>query len=41
LVIGLRSLVTEGSIDVDRVMTLIGPMFWNGIAPSPGDPMPT
>jgi AcrR family transcriptional regulator len=41
LVIGLRYLVTEGTIDVDRVMGLIGPMFWNGIAPNPGDPMPT
>lgn len=41
LVIGLRYLVTEGSIDVDRVVGLIGPMFWNGIAPYPGDPMPT
>ena len=33
LVIGLRSLVVEGRIDVDRVMAMIGPMFWNGIAP--------
>jgi AcrR family transcriptional regulator len=41
LVIGLRYLVTEGAIDVDRVVDLIGPMFWNGIAPNPGDPMPT
>jgi AcrR family transcriptional regulator len=41
LVIGLRSLVTEGSIDVDGVMAMIGPMFWHGIAPAPGDPMPT
>ncbi len=41
LVIGLRSLVTEGSIDVDRVMSMIGPMFWGGIAPNPGDPVPT
>lgn len=41
LVIGLRYLVTEGSIDVDRVVDLIGPMFWSGIAPNPGDPMPT
>ena len=40
LVIGLRCLVTEGSIDVDRVMSMIGPMFWSGIAPNPGDPMP-
>ena len=40
LVIGLRSLVTEGSIDVDRVMSMIGPMFWSGIAPNPADPMP-
>jgi AcrR family transcriptional regulator len=41
LVIGLRSLVTDGSIDVDRVMAMVGPMFWNGIAPHSGDPLPT
>jgi AcrR family transcriptional regulator len=41
LVIGLRSLVTQGFIDVDGVMAMIGPMFWHGIAPAPGDPMPT
>jgi AcrR family transcriptional regulator len=35
LVIGLRSLVVEGHIDVDRVTALIGPMFWHGIAPDP------
>jgi AcrR family transcriptional regulator len=33
LVIGLRSLVLEGSIDVDRVTDAIGPMFWHGLAP--------
>lgn len=33
LVVGLRALVVDGHIDVDRVMTLIGPMFWHGIAP--------
>jgi TetR/AcrR family transcriptional regulator len=36
LVIGLRALVVEGHIDVDRVMALIGPMFWHGIAPPSG-----
>jgi len=35
LVIGLRALVVEGRIDVDRVMASIGPMFWFGIAPTP------
>ncbi len=40
LVIGLRSIVTEGSINVDRIMTMIGPMFWNGIAADPGSPYP-
>jgi hypothetical protein len=33
LVIGLRSLVVEGSIDVDRVTELLDPMFWHGLAP--------
>lgn len=33
LVIGLRALVVDGHIDVDRVMALIGEMFWYGIAP--------
>lgn len=33
LVIGLRALVVDGHIDVDRVMAMIGPMFWHGIAP--------
>ena len=36
LVIGLRALVVEGHIDVDRVMAMIGPMFWHGIAPPSG-----
>jgi TetR/AcrR family transcriptional regulator len=36
LVIGLRALVVEGHIDVDRVMAIIGPMFWHGIAPPSG-----
>jgi AcrR family transcriptional regulator len=35
LVIGLRALVVDGHIDVDRVMAMIGPMFWYGIAPAP------
>lgn len=34
LVIGLRSLVLEGSIDVGRVTDAIGLMFWHGLAPS-------
>jgi TetR/AcrR family transcriptional regulator len=34
LVIGLRALVVDGQIDIDRAMDLIGPMFWHGIAPS-------
>lgn len=34
LVVGLRSLVVEGHIDVDGVIERIGPMFWYGIAPS-------
>lgn len=33
LVIGLRALVVDGQIDIDRAMDLIGPMFWHGIAP--------
>lgn len=40
LVIGLRALVVEGHIDVDQVMERIGPMFWNGIAPSADTPPP-
>jgi TetR/AcrR family transcriptional regulator len=40
LVIGLRALVIEGHIDVDQVMEKIGPMFWNGIAPSADTPPP-
>ena len=34
LVIGLRALVVDGHLDVDRVMAMIGPMFWHGIAPT-------
>lgn len=41
LVMGLRSLVAEGAIDVDRVMAMVGPMFWHGIAPRSEDPTPT
>ena len=33
IVIGLRALVLDGQVDVDRVMEMIGPMFWHGIAP--------
>jgi hypothetical protein len=40
LVIGLRSLVVEGHIDVDGVMERIGSMFWYGVAPSPDAPIP-
>lgn len=40
LVIGLRTLVVEGHIDVDGVMERIGSMFWYGIAPSPDTPIP-
>jgi AcrR family transcriptional regulator len=40
LVIGLRALVVDGRIDVERVMGMVGPMFWNGIAPSPELPVP-
>jgi AcrR family transcriptional regulator len=40
LVIGLRSLVVEGHIDVDGVIERIGTMFWYGIAPSPDAPIP-
>lgn len=32
LMIGLKTLIVEGHIDIDRTMELIGPMFWNGIA---------
>ena len=35
LVMGLRALVVDGHIDVDRVMAMLGPMLWHGIA-SPG-----
>lgn len=35
LVIGLRSLILNGHIAVEEVMDLIGPMFWQGIAPAP------
>jgi AcrR family transcriptional regulator len=41
LVIGLRALVVEGQVDVDRVVAMIGPMFWHGIAPGPDTPVPT
>lgn len=40
LVIGLRSLVIEGHIDVDRVTEMIAAMFWHGIAPSTDAPIP-
>lgn len=33
LVIGLRALVVEGQIDIERAMQSVTPMFWNGIAP--------
>lgn len=33
LVIGLRALVVDGRIDIERAMQSITPMFWNGIAP--------
>ena len=33
LVMGLRALVVDGHIDVDRVMAMLGPMLWHGIAP--------
>lgn len=41
LVMGLRSLIVDGHIDTDRVMKMIGPMFWHGIAPTPNTPVPT
>jgi TetR/AcrR family transcriptional regulator len=34
LVIGLRAIVLEGGIDVERVVSEIGPMFWHGLAPA-------
>ena len=34
IVIGLRALVVEGHIDVARVMAMIGPMLWHGLAPT-------
>lgn len=40
LVIGLRSLVVEGHIDVERVTRMIGPMFWYGLAPTADTLMP-
>ena len=40
LVIGLRSLVVDGEIDVEKVTSLLAPMFWSGIAPSPDAPLP-
>ncbi len=40
LVIGMRSLVVEGHIDVDRVIERIGSMFWYGLAPTPDAPVP-
>lgn len=33
LVIGLRALVVDGDIDVDRVMAMVAELFWHGIAP--------
>ena len=33
LVTGVRSLVVDGSIDVDRVTDRLGPMFWHGLVP--------
>jgi len=41
LVIGMRSLVVEGHIDVDRVIERIGSMFWYGLAPTPDAPVPS
>jgi AcrR family transcriptional regulator len=40
LVIGLRSLVVDGSVDVDRVLEMIAPVFWYGLAPAAGMPLP-
>lgn len=39
-VTGLRSLLVDGRIAVDRVLNLIGPVFWQGIAPTPDSPLP-
>lgn len=33
LIVGLRCLVLEGGIDVDKVTDMISLMFWNGLAP--------
>ena len=33
IVIGIRARAGDGHIDVERVMAMIGPMFWHGLAP--------
>lgn len=33
LIVGLRALVVVGHIDVERVMAMVGQMFWHSIAP--------
>lgn len=40
LVIGLRLLLADGHIAVDKVLHLIGPVFWQGIAPTPSHSPP-
>lgn len=33
IIVGLKSLVMNGTIDVDEIMGRIGPMFWHGVGP--------
>jgi AcrR family transcriptional regulator len=33
LIVGMRALVVEGSVDIDRVTELLHPMLWRGLAP--------
>lgn len=33
LVVGLRALLDDGHVDVDRVMEVVGDLFWHGISP--------
>ncbi len=33
IVVGLRSLVVDGTVDVSRVTASLAPLFWHGIAP--------
>lgn len=40
VVVGLRCLVIDGTIDVDRITASLAPMFWSGISSDPSSPPP-